>query len=73
MKLEHLVNMEYDGENLVNDCTTISASKVFNDTYGAKLLRNGNWYQDPILDLMQEEVAQFEYDAEGNHLTVYLK
>ena len=73
MKLEDLVKLSTDeGKLLVNDHTTISVMKTF-ESCVAKLRRIGNWYEDQLLDLMDEEVGQFEFDAEGNHLTVYLR
>lgn len=72
MKLEQILSMENPERFLIDDRTVIRVTKELKST-GAALRRKGNWFQDHILDLMNEEVSTFEMDLETNTLAVYLK
>lgn len=72
MKLEQILSMEYPEKFLIDDQTVIRVTKEFEST-GSALRRRGNWFEDHILDLMDEEVSSFEMDLDTNTLAVYLK
>ena len=72
MTLEDVIMMDTPNGKLVRDDTKIFVTQNFR-TYGAHLHRKGNWYEDPILDLMDREIQKLEFESGMNSLTVILK
>lgn len=58
--------------SLVKDSTTVVLAKI-QSSYGAKLRRNGHWYEDQILDLMNQEIYSIKLNSETDSLVVVLK